>query len=149
MLLWISLEYMVGLHDKLSDLYAYITPFSISIIIFCCYRAYREKLRTQPSEIPFSQLFIAGFLLALFAAILTVPVQLIFHSLINPDFFQSMIDNAGHKAMAMGEDKEAAKQAFARLFNLPMFMFLYSTITFVVGTIVAMVLAWQMNTSKD
>lgn len=148
MLLWLALEFLVGLHDKYIQYHPYVTMFALVIPVVCSRLAIKEKIRQLNSSITFKQAFLTGFLIALFAAILAIPIQLIFHKLINPSFFQNMIDYSIVRATSLGMNVAKAKQEATMYFNLMSYMMQCFFGTLFFGTIIALILAWRMRTVK-
>lgn len=146
MLLWLSLEFMVGLHDQYIQYHPYITMFALIIPIVCARMAIRDKLDMLNGKITFREAFMTGFLVAFFAAVLAVPSQVIFHKLINPDFFDNMVDYASKRAENLNMDVVKARQDAEMYFNLTSYIIQSGLGTLVFGTIVAAIMAWRMRT---
>ncbi len=146
MLLWLSLEYMIGLHDKYVAYHPYITMLALVIPIVCSRFAIRDKTEELSGKITFKQAFLTGFLIAFFAAVLSVPSQILFHKLINPDFFDTMITYAMKRAEGLNLDVNKAREEAQLYFNLTSYIIQSGLGTLVFGSIIALVLAWRMKT---
>ena len=148
MLLWLMLEYLVGLHDQYIQYHPAVTLFALIIPVGCSYLAVKEKTIQLGGAITFKQAFITGFFIAVFAAVLTVPTQFMFHNLVNPDFFQIMIDYACARAASLHMNVPKAKEEATMYFNLPSYIVqcFFSTLFF--GVIISLVMAWRMRTVK-
>ena len=93
MLLWLSLEYMIGIQDKFIQWQPYVNLLSFVVLPSICIRlALRDKLDQDDKKSAFKDIFLVGFLVSFFAAVLSIIVQLVFFKLINPDFFDAMIE---------------------------------------------------------
>ncbi len=147
MLLWLAVEFMVGLHEEpLIQYHPYVTMFALIIPIVCARLAIRDKLEMLNGRISFKQAFVTGFLIAFFAAVLSIPLQVVFHKIINPDFFDSMIDYATKRAETLNEDIAKARQEAEVYFNLTSYIIQSGLGTLVFGSIIAAVVAWRMKT---
>ena len=148
MLLWLSLEFMIGLHDRYIQFHPYITMFSLIIPFVCTRLAIRDKRDFLNGKITFTQAFVTGFFIAFFAAVLSIPSQVIFHRLINPDFFDNMIDYAAKRAENLNMDVVQARQDAEMYFNLTSYIIQSVLGTLVFGTIIALIMAWRMQTKN-
>ncbi len=148
MLLWQTLEYLVGLQDRFIQYHPAITLFSLAIPVGSSYLAIKEKAIQLGGTITFKQAFITGFFIAVFTAVLTVPTQFMFHNLVNPDFFQTMIDYSTARAASLHMNIPKAKEEATMYFNLPSYIVqcFFSTLFF--GVIISLVMAWRMRTVK-
>lgn len=143
MLLWLSGEFMIGFQDnpQLIPFHPVVSFFSIIIPVVCGWLTVRDKREMLDDKITFGQAFVAGFVTTAFAAMLSIPVQLVFHYFINPDYFITMINFAV-------EQKKATYDAAQVYFNLKSYIFQSVLGTLVVGSMVALVMAWRMSTPK-
>ena len=147
MLLWLCLEFMVGLHEEpLIKFHPYVTMFALIIPIVSVRLALRDKLEMLNGKMSFKQAFITGFLIAFFAAVLAVPGQVIFHKMVNPDFFDNMIDYAANRAGTLQMDMTKARQDAEMYFNLTSYIVQAGLGTLVFGTLIATIMAWRMKT---
>lgn len=143
MLLWLAVEFMVGLHEEPLIVYhPIVTMFALIIPIVCARMAVNEKIELLGGKITFGQAFLTGFLVAFFAAVLSVPSQLIFNKLINPDFFSNMIIYS----VKMGKAKSYEEAAM--YFNPTSYIIQAGLGTLVFGTLIALIMAWRMRTEK-
>jgi Protein of unknown function (DUF4199) len=140
-LLWLILEYVVGLQDTYIALHPYVSLIAFIIPVFTYRLALIEKLDQKSGKLTFSQAFLTGLLMTVFIAILSIPVQLAFHKLINPDFFSNMILYAVQKTKATPEQA-------AIFFNLKSYITESVIEYFVIGIIVSLALAYRMRTVK-
>ncbi len=84
MLLWLSLEYVVGLHDSYIQFHPYVTMIALLIPIICIRLALVEKKDDLNGRITFKKALISGLIITVFAAIFAVPVQYLFHTIYQP-----------------------------------------------------------------
>lgn len=145
MLLWLSLEFMVGLQEQY---HRYVTMFALIIPIVCSRMVLRDKLEQLNGKIDFKQGLKTGITVVIFAALLSIPVQLAFHFLINPDFFDDMRAYSIKRAMMLGLDVAKAKADAIAYFNLLSYLLQSFFGTLIFGSIIAAAMAWRMRTDK-
>ncbi len=148
MLLWLSIEFLVGLHDTYIQYHPYITMFSLIIPVVCSRMVLRDKLEDLNGKMDFKQAFKTGIIVVGFAAFLSVPVQLAFHFLINPDFFDNMRAYSINRAASLGLDAVKAKADAISYFNLTSYILLSFFGTLIFGSAIAAMAAWKMRTVK-
>lgn len=146
-LLWLATEYMLGLQDTYIQFHWYCTLLAIIIPITCFRLAIAEKIQIQNGQITFKQAFTTGFLVAFFSAVLTIPTQVIFHYLINPYFFESMIAYTISKAQSLHLNVNEARQEAELYFNLTAHIIQTGFVTLVLGTCIALFWSWKMKTN--
>jgi hypothetical protein len=141
-LLWLIIEYAVGLQDTYVALHPYVSIIMGALIPIATYRlAFIEKIEDNFGKVTYWQLFFSGLLITVFACILAIPVQLGFHKLINPDFFETMI------LYTSVHSRQTIEQA-AAYFNLKSYIGESVLFAFVTGSIVSLILAFRMRTVK-
>lgn len=141
MLLWLIVEYVIGLEDTYIIFYPYASILIYTIYIFTYRLALVEKIEERFNKLTFMQAFISCFLITVFVCILTIPVQMVFTRFINPDFFQNMIEHT------ISTGKRTPEQA-AYFFNPGTFTAETVLANFVIGTVIGLVLALRMRTVK-
>lgn len=148
-LLWLSIEFMVGLQDVYAPYYPVAYWLSLIVIPAIAIRmGVNEKSDYLDSRITFKQAFSSGFLIAFFAAVLTIPVQLIFHKLINPDFFDTMISYAVVHAENLKQNAIEAREEAGLYFNLTTSIIQSGLGMLVSGTIIALITARLMRSDN-
>jgi len=140
-LLWLILEYVAGLQDTYIHLHPYVSLLAFLIPVFTYRRALHEKIEEKFGKLSFVQAFLSGFILTIFVSLLSIPVLLTFHKLINPDFFNSMI------YFAVKSGKTSPEQA-AIYFNLKSYITESVIGYFLIGTVISLILAFRMRTVK-
>ncbi len=141
MLLWLIVEYVVGLQDTFIAFYPYVSLLSFLIPFFTYRLALIEKIEQKFGKLSFMQAFLSCFLMTVFVSLLSIPVQLAFLKLINPDFLSSMI------LYASKSGKQTMESA-AYYLNVSTFTSESVLADFVTGTIISLIMAWSMRTVK-
>jgi hypothetical protein len=148
MLLWLALEFMVGLHDKYIPLHPIITMFAFIIPVVTTRVAIKEKREMLGGQITFKKALATGLIITALTALFAVPVQLIFHNVINPDFFDNMIEFAVLRAKENHQNTDTALMNAKMYFNLKSYLIQSVAGTLIVGTIISVVAAFLMRTKK-
>jgi hypothetical protein len=148
LLLWLSLEFMAGLHDMYIQYHPIVAIFALVVPVVCSRMAIKEKREQLDGTISFKQAFITGLLIAVFASILAIPSQMFFHTVINPNFFQNMIAYSEQRAAGLRMNIAEAKAGAEVYFNLSSYMLQCFLGTLFFGTIISVILAWRMRTVK-
>jgi hypothetical protein len=133
-LLWLTLEYLVGLHDKLIAWHPILTNLVAIPSVIIMVLAILEKRRVLGGKITFGQAFLCGLGVSIVVALLSPLTQFIFHRLINPGYF----DNAIRYVVSQG--KATLEQAQG-LFNLESYMIQSVLAAIIIGTITSLVIA--------
>jgi hypothetical protein len=133
-LLWLTLEYLVGLHDKLIAWHPILTNLVAIPSVIIMVLAILEKRRVLGGKITFGQAFLCGLGVSIVVALLSPLTQFIFHRLINPGYF----DNAIRYGVSQG--KATLEQAQG-LFNLESYMIQSVLAAIIIGTITSLVIA--------
>ncbi len=133
-LVWLTLEYLVGLQGKFIAWHQYLTNLVAIPSVIIMVLAILEKRRVLGGTISFQQSFLCGFGVSLIVAVLSPLTQFIFHRLINPGYFE----NAIRYGVAQGKTTLAEAQAF---FNLPSYMLQSVLAAIIIGTITSLVIA--------
>ena len=107
---WFFIEKTLGYHGENIDGYKKFTPIFIPISLLIYYLALRDIRKHKGGIISLRDSFIAGIVLSLFIAMLTLPTQWIIHNLVTPDFLTNITEYAVEKD---GIDEEAAMQFFS------------------------------------
>lgn len=139
MLLWLALEFMVGLHDRFIAYHPYLTMLALVIPVIITRTALvarREELR---GEMSFRQALVSGLTIAAMCAVLAIPAQLIFHYLINPDFFDNMIKYAV-------ETGKSSPEEAAHYFNMQSYLIQSVMGTLIFGVVIALIAAYMLRT---
>ncbi len=142
MLLWLALEFMIGIQDRFIAWYPFATVLSLIIPIGATRQAMIAKCEVLYGHMPFKRAFTTGLIIAVLVAALSIPSQLVFHYIINPDFFEDMIQYA----VAYGHNTPA--QA-AQYYNLRTSLIESVLGSLVLGTLIAAIMAYFMRTKNQ
>ena len=93
-LLWLAFEFMFGLHDAYIDLHPYVTMFGLIIPVGVMYAMMKKMHHDAVAHLNFMDYVKPGLALAFLMGVFAAPMQLVFHYVINPDFFENMISHA-------------------------------------------------------
>ena len=140
-LLWLIMEFEIGLQDKYVAFHPYISLLAFLIPVVTYRLAIREKIEEKYGKLSFKQAFVSGLLMTFFCSILAVPIQIGFQKLVNPDFFETMILHAAQSG------KTSPEQALA-FFNLRSYIIESTLYTFLFGVVLSLVFAFRMRTIK-
>ena len=139
LLLWLLIEYVAGLQDNYIAFHPYVSLLAYAIPVFTFRLALLDKMEQKSGGLTYGQAFLCGFIMTIFFCALTVPVQLVFHKYINPDFFSNMI------LYTVKNSKQSPEQA-ALFFNLKSYIAESVVANFVMGIIISAVLTFKMRT---
>lgn len=109
-LLWISMEYALGFQTIYVEIQPYITLLFLVPAVYIMYRGMKShRVIVHERQAPFNYFmaFMSGFNITVIATLLSPVVSYIFHSYINPEFFDSMIQQSV-SSMLMTEDMAKA-----------------------------------------
>ena len=109
-LLWISMEFALGFQTTYADIQPFVTFLFLIPAILIMYRGMKShRVIVHERQAPFNYFmaFMSGFNIAVIATLLSPVVSYIFHSFINPEFFDSMIQQSV-SSMLMTEDMAKA-----------------------------------------
>lgn len=141
-LLWIILEFMVGLHDRHIAWHPILTNLFFFPAVVMMYLAIREKRGTLGGRISFQQAFLCGLGVSVVVAVLSPLIQYLFHRFINPHYFAKAIE------YTVSSGKATAELAH-QLFNLQSYMLQASLGALVAGVLTSLVLAAFMRSKPS
>ena len=133
-LVWITLEFLFGLHDKYISWHPTVSNFIALSSIIIMVLAIRDKRAALNGKITFGTAFLCGLGVSVVVAILSLLTQLIFFRLINPNFFANFI------RYAIENSKTTLEQAQAN-FNLTSFMLQGAIGAIIIGVFTSLVIA--------
>lgn len=133
-LIWLTLEYLVGLHGRFIGWHPYLTNLVAIPSVIIMVLAILEKRRVLRGKITFNQAFLCGLGVSLVVAVLSPITQIIFHRLINPGFFENAIRYGVEHGMATLTEAQA-------FFNLQSYMLQSVFAAVVIGSITSLVIA--------
>ncbi len=92
-LVWISLEFAVGLHTKYISYHGIVTNFFAVIPIYLMWRALKHRRDVlEGGQILWWQGLMSGMIISVVAGALGGPMIWIFIKFVNPNFFAAMIE---------------------------------------------------------
>ena len=133
-LVWITLEFAFGFHDKHISWHPTVSNFIALPSIIIMVLAIRDKRAALNGKITFGTAFLCGLGVSVVVAILSLLVQLIFFRLINPNFFANFIK------YAIENSKMTLEQAQAN-FNLTNYMVQGAIGAIIIGAITSLIIA--------
>ena len=133
-LLWLFVEFELGFQDKYIAIYPLVTLCSLVVPVLCFRQAFREKSDIAGSRFTTGRAVLSGFLLSVFTSILSIPIQIFFLQLINPDFMADMIQYGATKS-------GLPQEAVAVYINLQSLVAENAIFTFVTSLMIGLILA--------
>ena len=133
-LVWITLEFLFGFHDKYISWHPVVTNFVAVPSIIIMVLAIREKRALQNGRITFGNAFLCGLGVSVVVAVLSLLVQTIFFRVINPNFFASMIKYTT-------ENGQATLEAAQANFNFNNYLMLGALGSIIMGAITSLIIA--------
>ncbi len=133
-LVWLTLEYLVGLHGKFIAWQAILTNLVAIPSVIIMVLAILEKRRVLGGTISFKQAFLCGLGVSVVVAALSPLTTFIFHKIINPDYFTNVI----RYSVETGKSTLAQAEAF---FNLQSYMLQGVLAALIIGSITSLVIA--------
>lgn len=143
-LIWISLEYLVGLHTEYVGYHPLVTLLTLVIPLLFMYFGIREAQRSQRfvSHFSYSDAFKTGLSITLVVALLNPLVQWLMYSVALPGFFESMQAGAQANLLAQGVDVEMAQRLAAEDYSLGRYLWQAFVGTLVGGVVISAILAF-------
>lgn len=141
--LWLTLEYMVGLHSEHIQFHPIATLLSLIIPLLFLYYGMREAQKSYRGieEFTYRKAFLTGLLISLVVAVLSPLGQWIFHALLAPGFFDSMQPNLEAQQLARGVDAEVAREEAADASYLSTYLMQTAVGYLIAGAIMSAILA--------
>jgi hypothetical protein len=133
-LVWLTMEYLVGLHGKFIAWQAILTNLVAIPSVIIMVLAILEKRRVLGGSITFKQAFLCGLGVSVVVAALSPLTTFIFHKIINPDYFANVI----RYSVETGKATLAEAQAF---FNMQSYMLQGVLAALIIGSITSLVIA--------
>lgn len=141
-LLWLALEYAVGLHGRFIGWQPILTNLVAIPSVIIMVMAILDKRQVLGGAITFTQAFLCGLGVSLIVAVLSPLTQFIFHRLINPGYFE----NAIRYGVEHGQTTLEKAQAY---FNLPSYMLQSVLAAIIMGSITSLVIAAMIKKEAD
>ncbi len=147
--IWLMLEYLLGFQDEYVSYHPVVSMFALIIPIAFTFVALRKKREEYyDGVISFKQAFQTGGIIAVICAVITIPIQFIFHYMINPRFFDVMIDVAISNSVKNGKNLTEARQQAEAYFNINSYIIQSVVGTLLIGLLLAAILGWGVKRSE-
>lgn len=142
-LIWIGLEYLVGMHTEYVGYHPLVTLLTLVIPLVFMYFGIREAQISQRfvSHFSYADAFKTGLSITLVVAILNPLLQWLMYSLAFPGFFESMQASAQASLLAQGVDLEMAQRLAAEDYSLERYLWQSFIGTLVGGVVISAILA--------
>lgn len=148
--IWLMLEYLAGLHDRYISLHPFVTLFALLIpAIFYFIALKRKRDLDYDGYFTFWQGTKSGMMLTLILAVLMIPMQWIFHNLINPTFFDRMIEHSVDRSIVRGKDGTLAQREAMEYFNLMSYIVQSVIGIIVIGTVLTVVYTMILSRNRN
>ncbi|HAC15016.1 MAG TPA: hypothetical protein DCE78_03610 [Bacteroidetes bacterium] len=111
-LIWLSLEFFLGFQTTYAEMQQIFTLIFLIPAFYIMYRgmkAHRDIFHENQAPYSYLVAFLTGFYIAVIATLLSPTVSYIFHSFVNPDFFETMIRES---VSSMRMTEEMAREYF-------------------------------------
>ncbi len=141
LLAFLTVEMLLGWHDENIDRHAKASMIYGMVIPAAGILLGMLDKRRQSAGMSYAQAFKTGAIIALYAGMLSPANQLIFHKLINPDYFQVMIEHTRNLSLAEGLDENEAMENAKAYFNLRSYIYQSISYSIIGGLIYSLILA--------
>ena len=139
--IWLLLEYIIGLHNKHHDIFLIVTNLVLIIPVVGIYKALsRKKNIILNGTLTFSQGFISGLKISILYALIGGLGQYLYHKFINPFYFDLMISKSQEKGVSTNQAEN--------YFNVYSYV---SSVVFsylIFGIIVSLIISLILRTKK-
>ncbi len=139
--LWVSLEYLAGVHTDYIQYHPVATLLSLVIPLVFLYYAMRESQKKYEGHFNYIESFKVGVMVTFIVAILSPLGQWLFHTLVFPGFFDSMRAYSEAQMLSEGVDAEVARRDAAGDFNLASYLMRTFLGALVAGVVMSALLA--------
>jgi hypothetical protein len=143
--IWIIGEYFIGLHTSRVKYHPFITMFAIFIPIIVTIYSFRKEKQIIGKGITFMHLLQFSIVTSLISAVFSLGFQLIYTELVNPNFYQGMIDNTIIEQQKSGMAISKAKEIAESYFNQKSYMIQILTSGLFTGAFIGLITAWRMT----
>jgi hypothetical protein len=107
MLVWISLEFAIGLHTTYIELHPYFSFLFAFVAVVIIYLGVKARRARTEGPFPFMHAFMSGMYISVVVVLLSPATNYIFHTFINPEFFSAMIDMSVRTMKSTQDQAEA------------------------------------------
>lgn len=143
--LWICLEYIIGFHDRFIDYHMYVTNLAYILPIIGIYWAIKKRYATfSKGQFQLKDGLMSGVIVFVTAALLNLPLQLLFVTNINPDFFGNMIASEAKKAILSGGNSIIAMTDAQQYYNTSSYLIKGFTGFLILGMFLSLMLSFRL-----
>ena len=143
--IWICLEYIIGLHDRLIDYHMYVTNLAYILPIIGIYWAIKKRYATfAPGEFQMKDGLMSGVIVFVTAALLNLPLMYLFVTYINPDFFGNMIAAEAKKAIMSGGNSIIALTDAQQYYTVSSYLIKGFTGFLILGLFISLMLSFRL-----
>ena len=146
--LWLTLEFAVGIQSDYIAFHPVITLVALIIPLLCLYYGLREEKLKAPAHFSFSRALLVGMLISVVAAVFSILGQWVFHTWVNPAFFDSMINFRESKALAQGIDVLVARREAEAYYSLESYLMQTVGGVLLGGAVISAILAFFMRIKR-
>lgn len=143
--MWLSLEFAVGIQTDYIAFHPVITLLALLIPLLCLYYGLREEKLSDPAGFTFSKGLLTGVSISIVAALFSVVGQWVFHTWVNPDFFNNMITFRESRALAQGIDVLVARREAEAYFSMESYLLQTVGGVLIGGAVISAILAFFMR----
>lgn len=104
-LVWVSMEYVLGLHSTFIELHPMVSPLFATVAITVMYLGMSARKKAMGGQVTYFEIFMSGLYISIVVVLLSPIPLYIFNTHINPDFFESMTN------LAVNQGKMPLEQA--------------------------------------
>jgi len=140
-LAWLLLEFLFGLHTTYIEYHPIVTMFALIPTILVYRKFFLDKKKSLGNSITLLDAIKSGLLLTVFIAILSPIMLFIFHYVINPSFFDSMIKYSV-------ENKKATFEQATDYFNFNSYLQMTVAGGLFIGTLISVISALIVRDKK-
>jgi Na+-driven multidrug efflux pump len=141
LLLWVTLERLVGLHDQYIHLHYIFTNFFMLAAVAVFSFAFRAKKKELGGAMTYKQALISGVIISFFVMLITPFSQYIVSTIITPHYFENAIN------YSVGNNLQTPEEA-AAYFSLKNYMLQATAFAPIAGIVTSAVVALFFVTKK-
>ena len=140
-IIWIGLEYLVGLQTEYVEFHPLITLLTLVIPLMLMYFGIREAQRSSVAHFTYGDAFKTGVAITVVVAVLNPLLQWICYTLAFPGFFEALQANSEAYQLSLGVDLEVAREQATEQYSLGTYLWQSFIGTLLGGIIIAAIIA--------
>ena len=150
MFLWLILEFVMGFHTDKIRYQPYVTNLAYLIPVIGIYQGIKSKrIMDLDGYITYAEGLKIGFIISIYVAIVAVITQFLFHTFINLDYFDKMIEYSTQMKADSGMTEEEALTTAKAIFNLTSYLFQAFIFNLAIGSVVALIAATMLKRKSE